>query len=294
MMRILIVATALFFLVLSSGCSLVTEQVPVGYIGMKQSPAGLDGEILTPGYYQIFGRDKLLLIATNEVSRKEKLNILCSDDMNLKLDLKIRARVDVKDALAVKSLLDRQGAKLRWEGNIGFLDFKTLYITYIKDIARSVARGVVSKYATTQVSAAREEIQKSILTSLVSSLKGTPVEIRMAVTSNIDYPEVITRAMEAKKEMEIEIGQEKAKQAVELLRMENRKKMASIKKIVIAMEAEAEAAKYSIIGERLTDKFLTLKTIEANMLLYGNVGAGDKVFFLPAGMDSMPPVLIQR
>lgn len=279
----------------TSGCSwLLTEQVPAGYIGIKQLPSGFVSEILQPGYHSVYGRDKLVLIPTKEAARREVMKILCADELNLSFDLKTRARVNVTGVKSVLNLLNRQGASIKWRGSVGILPFGALYDTYLRDPARSIARTVVSKYQTTQVAANREEIQRVVYAALKKSLSGTPLELRMAVASNIDYPAVITNAMEAAKKREIAIKEEKAKQAVELLRMENRLRLAEKAKKVVTLEAEAEAIKYEIIGKRLTKEFLTLKTIEANRELYNKIGPGDKVFFLPQGMESTPPILLTK
>ena len=99
----------------------------------------------------------------------------------------------------------------------------------------------------------------------------------MVATSNFDYPDVITDAVEKKRRKEIEIQEEKARQAMELLKADNRLKIAQKMKIVRVAEAEAEAAYVRILGEALTPRYLEMKSIEARRLLYEKVGGGDKV-----------------
>ena len=99
----------------------------------------------------------------------------------------------------------------------------------------------------------------------------------MVVTSNLDYPKVITDAMESKRKREIKIGEERAKQAMELLKADNRLKIAQKMKITRAAEAEAEALYNDIMAKSLTDKYLKLREIETRAILYQSVGVGDKV-----------------
>ena len=64
---------------------------------------------------------------------------------------------------------------------------------------------------------------------------------------------------------------------MELLRADNRLKIAEKMKRVKAAEAEADAVAIQILGKALTNKYLELKEIEAKLVLYGKVASGDKV-----------------
>lgn len=256
------------------GCS---GEVPPGYIGMRLQPGGLDGKALQPGRHACWGRDKLILVPINDRVGVEKLSVLCKDDLNFKFDLKVRVRPRIKTDKDLYDLLSLQGARIAYDGSIGKLPYSVLYNTYVKPVARSIARTVVSKYETTQIRDNREAITKAIQARLEKALENTPMELRMLATSNFDYPDVITKAVEKKRRREIEIQEEKAKQAMELLKAENRLKIAQKMKIVRVAEAEAEAAYVKILGNALTDKYLKMREIEARAKLYERAGEGDKV-----------------
>lgn len=280
-------AMLLFVLVIAAmnfvGC---TTEVPPGYVGMVLEPAGLTGVALEPGRHSCWGRDQMILVETLEPTHTEHLSVLCADDLNFKFDLKIRSRLKARDGEGLKEVLNKQGAKME---NYQ-LAYEVLYQTYVSPAARSIARTLVSKYQTTQIRENREEIQKTILEKLIASTKGTPVEVVMAVTSNFDYPEVITAAVEKRRKKEIEIDEEKAKQAMELLKADNRLKVAQKMKTVRTAEAEAEAVYFRILGKALTSNYLSLREIEAKVSLYQNVGKGDKVIVTQPGTPVMPMI----
>lgn len=261
-------------LVMFFGC---TERVPPGYVGMVMEPGGLTGEVLEPGNHTCFNRDRMVLIETKEETKTEQLSVLCKDDLNFKFDLKVRPRLKTRDSKGIISLLNLQGANIRWDGVSGTLKFNILYNNYVQPVARSIARGIVSKYDTTQIRENREAITNAIQTQLTEAVQGTPMEIVMVTTSNFDYPDVITHAVEKKRQKEIEIDEEKAKQAMELLRADNRLKIAQKLKIVRVAEAEAEAVYVKILGQALTERYLQMKNIEAKRTLYEKAGVGDKV-----------------
>lgn len=267
-MKATIIMSAIAVLLL--GCN---EVVPAGYVGMVQTPGGLSGQVLQPGHHTCWGRDTLKLVDTKEDAVEEKLSVLCADDLNFKFNLVTRTRLRSADGNAVKELLNRQGSKM----TNGVLAFENLYLVYVRPEARSIARGVVNRYETTQIRENRDAIQKEIQKDLTKALEGTPMQLVSVVTSNFDYPEVVTKAVEKKRRREIEIEEEKAKQAMELLKADNRLKVAEKLKIVRAAEAEAEAVYVKIMGGALSDRYLALREIEAKKTLYNRVAQGDKV-----------------
>jgi len=264
----------------SIGC---TERVPPGYIGMVLTPSGFGDDVLQPGRHGCWGRDEMVLVQMTEETMKENLSILCKDDLNFKFHLNVRARLRVTDSESLKSLLERKGADMKVGAEGKVLNFDLLYGTYISPVARAVARTEVSKYETTQVRDHRSEIEKIVLTELIKAVAGTPLEVISVTTSNFDYPDVITKAVEKKRTREIELQEEKAKQAMELLRADNRLKIAEKMKVVRAAEAEADAIYIQILGKSLNGNYLAWKRIERDVKLYERVGQGDKVIVSGGG-----------
>ncbi len=269
-----ILLLGIFFL---SGCS---EQVPPGFKGMVITRSqGLTGEILEPGRHECWGFDRMVLMEDRELIVSEDMSILCADDLNFKFDLQVRARLKTANGDQFKEILNRQGSQIQWEGSVGTLGIKVFYDTYVQPLARSIARDIVSGYETTQIRENRDQITKAIQEELLKLTNGPdcPMMITMVVTSNFDYPDIITAAVEKSREREIAIKEEQAKQAVELLKVENRLKIAEKEKITRVAEAEAEAAYNKILANGLTPEYLELRRLEALATLYESVGVGDKV-----------------
>jgi len=286
-MRLISCVMAAGMLLLLSGC---WEDVEPGWVGIRKTPGGLEKTMLQPGSHSCWGRDKMIVVESVEQTVSEQLSILCSDDLNFKCDVKIRSRLKTMTAEELVELLRLQGSKVQWNGDVGSLSYKSIYDTYISPEARSISRQVISKYQTTQIREAREAIQKSITESLLVALKKVPIEITSVVTSNFDYPDVITQAVEKKRQKEIEIDEEKAKQAMELLKAQNRMRIAEEMKKVRAAEAEAEAVYNRILAESITAEYLELRRRENEELLYQQVGGGDLVVIYPEG-SSMSPLI---
>lgn len=270
------------------GC---TEEVPPGHVGMIMEPGGVKGKVLEPGFYSCYNRDRMVVVESREEMMTEDLAVLCSDDLNFKFQLNVRCRTRNMNADRLKELVRRQGAKIKWEKqNKGVLRFQAIYRTYVQPDAVSIARTIVSKFQTTQIRDAREKIQKAIQESVIKACADGPIEITGVVTSNFDYPDVITKAVEKKRQKEIEIEEERAKQAMELLKADNRLKIAEKLKIVRVAEAQAEAAYNQILAKSLTPQYLLLRQRENERLLYGRSGPGDKVIVIPSDTAITPMI----
>jgi hypothetical protein len=274
-LKLLLVTVILYTLV---GC---TKEVPIGYIGMVQKRSGLSGEALAPGRHSCWGIGvKMIIIEASENIRTEKMKILCDDDLNFGFDLKIRGQIKDTNGEKVKTLLNNKGsAAIPYKGSEEtlVLQYEALYSTYIKPQSRTIAREIVSKYKTTEIRSNRAKIDAAIFKKVKESLKGTPVEINMIASSNYDYPDVITTAMEKKREREIAVQQEAANQALKLLQATNRQKMAQKMIIVRAAEGKAEAAYLRQIAPVISKNYVELRRIETRAPMWEKIAPGDKV-----------------
>lgn len=274
-----------FFAVSTTGCG---ERVPPGFYGMKMQTDGFVGDVLEPGFYSIWGRDKLVLIEAKEEFRTESLNILCADDLNLAFDLKNKGRFRKGNASAFRDALNRQGANIEWNGDVGVLPYEVFYKNYVRDPAVNQTRKIVSQFQTTQVRENREQIDAEIQAAIIKTAEGTPVEMVSAFMSNIDYPEMIERAMERKKEKEVAIGEEESKQAIEMMKIENEILRARKMKELRAAEAEAESVYMIVLGKAANTNYLKLRALENQKLLYENGGVQWGV--APSDMNVSPLV----
>lgn len=253
-----------------SSCNQV---VPAGYVGMVKTTSGIQEEVLQPGHHTCWGRDEMYLLETLESTETIKLDILCKDELNFAFDVKVRSKVNYGNAKDLKAILNGQGSKIK----AGVLSYETLFKIYVEPIVDATSRATVSKYSTMQISTNRDKIRKTIFEEVQKQLKGTPMTVTSINLSNFDYPDVVTKAMEAKKKREIDIETEKANQALEVLQIKNREIIADLEITVKAKEAKAEAIYIKIIEGALNKNYLTLKDIQARKALYNKVGKGDKV-----------------
>ena len=284
MKKIILTLIAMMFI---TSCGTFEETVPPGYLGMIMTKDGLEEEILNPGNHTCWGRDKMIITETKELSVEEKLSVLCADDLNFKFTLVTLSSLK-KDPKTMARIITKQGSDISWDGKKGKLKYRRIYNTYLRPIVRSTARTVISKYETTQIRENRSKIQKTIQENILVAIANLPVKVTMVTTSNFDYPTIITTSMEKKRTREIQLQEEKAKQAIKLLEATNRLKIAQKMKVVRMAEAEAESAYIKIMGHSLNPMYLKMKEIEAKYTLYKKVGKGDKVIVTNEKTAAMP------
>lgn len=294
-------------LFLATSLTACTKTVEPGYVGMTiEATSGIKDEVLSMGRHSCWGRCKMVRFELADTIATEKLSIMCKDDLKFGFHLKVRAKLRASGSEALKDLLSTQGSKI---GADNVLRWKFLYQTYVQPVARVIARDVVSKYETTEISANRKKIQADIKAALVLAVANTPMEVTLVAASDFQYPEVVTSAVDKREARKIEIGEEKAKQKMAMLRETNSQKiemldatnkqeiamleagnrqmLAQKMLIVRATEAKAEAIYTKIAGAALTDKYLRRLEIENQRILAKGVGRGDTVYMFGGGQNTM-------
>ena len=282
------------------GVLALTERVPFGFVGVKMTSAGVEPGDLKQGNYLVWGRDRLALVELSEHTVTEKLKVLCKDDLNFGVDVKIR--VETKRGQDWEALLDKQGPNILWKTkSVGVLPFDVLYKTYISPAVRSATRLIISQYETTEINAHRAEIPAAIRAVLAQELKGTPMTLTALQTSNFDFPPVVTTAVENAKEREMEIREEKARNAIATLRKENklrldlldadnRKAVAVKMKEVRKTEAEAEAVYMQIIGRSVTANYIAIRQVESTIPFWKAAGKNASMVI----SDGSTPLMLKK
>ncbi len=271
--------TLLFLLlILMTGCS---ERVPNGYKGMIREKSGMTGQVLEPGRHICYGYDVMTLISEAEKRNIVPLKVLIQEDnVNFQFNLVIRF-TPILDNNGYNFFIKKLGSKIR-EGNIQgddyyYVDINDIYTTFVRDIAVNSARTIVSSYPIRSINKNREEIDAKISKLTIDRLKGLPIKITMIVSSNYDFPDEIESANELALKRKVDIETEKANQALKLMKLENRVKLAEKKKRVSQKEAEADGIYMKVMGNYLSNNYLRLKALNNQAILYEKVGTGDKV-----------------
>ncbi len=263
---------ALFTLVLIStglgvaGCT--NPHAPAGHEGyVFEDPrmvgeGGFRGAVKGPGNYGISAfRNRIINIDTRPTTYTEEFSILVKDDLNVAF--RVHAVLLVEQG-QVQAVVEQFGA-----GN--------WYLRFLKEPFRTIVRESVQEYASRELKAERETIAKKIETALNTYLEKTPFEVVRLAVGNIDYPPVVSQAVE-KKLAAKQLLEEKATQ----------KEIAQRDAEIRIEEAKGIASAQKIINETLTANYLQHEAIEAQRTMANS--PNHTTVYIPVGPNGLPLV----
>ncbi|MDE3268756.1 MAG: SPFH domain-containing protein [Pseudomonadota bacterium] len=219
-------------------------------------PARL-GLHLSPNEY------KVIPIDIRYKTYSERFKILAADQLNIEFMAHVRLRAK-RDENSIRQIVEVYGGTNWYQSNI-------------KEPIRTKVRKAVQIYKSTEVKENRAKIEAAVLADLKSFLAAKPFEADTISVGNIDYPDVVERAVERKLA---------AKQQLEeqLIQKDIAREKAAIKVI----EAEGQAKAQEIVKKSLTSLYIQHEAIKA---LEALSNSPNKVFiYIPTGNMAVPLV----
>ena len=263
---------ALFTLVLTAtgfgvaGCT--NPHAPTGHEGyVFEDPrmvgeGGFRGAVKGPGNYGVSAfRNRIINIDTRPTTYTEEFSILVKDDLNVAF--RVHAVLQVEQG-QVQAVVEEFGA-----GN--------WYVRFLKEPFRTIVRASVQEYTSRELKAERETIAEKIETAVNTYLDTTPFEVVRLAVGNIDYPPVVSQAVEKKLA---------AKQLLE--EKETQKEIAQRDAEIRIEEAKGIAEAQKIINETLTANYLQHEAIEAQRLMANS--PNHTTVYIPVGPNGLPLV----
>jgi len=266
----MIVYKVIIVLALTSlfGCS--NPSAPAGHEGyVKENPrvwgtGGFVGVLKGPANYGVsLWRNEAENVDFRPQTYSESFNILTSDELNITLRWQTILKIKPD---SIKNVVENYAGQ-------------EFYRRFIKEPLRSMVRKNVQKMASRQVKQNRNEIAAAVIDELTQYLNKTPFVVISGVVGNIDYPKVVTEAVEKKlaakqlldeKQTQIDIAKKDAEIRIE--------------------EAKGIAKAQEIINSTLTANYLQHEAINAQI----NMAASPNhtTVYIPSGANGIP--LIKR
>ena len=253
-----------------TGCS--NPHTPAGHEGyVFEEPrifgnGGFRGVVKGPGNYGVsLWRNKIINIDVRPSTYNENLKILAKDDLNVTFHF--HAVIGIKPG-SVKEIVQNFGGN-EW------------YIRYLQKPFKTFIRGSVQHYTSREIKAKRDIIATEIKNKLSKYLEKTPFNLVTLVVGNIDYPNVVTQAVEKKlaaqqlleeKEVQKQIAQKNAQIKIE--------------------EAKGIAEAQKIINKTLTANYLQHEAIMAQQKMANS--PNHTTVYIPVGPNGMPIVFTPK
>lgn len=245
-----------------TGCK--SKVVPPGTVVIVLT-AGGDSTVYSQGSYTAYGRDRVYFVDTKIKAFSDKLDILCKDNINMRVDFKWVGSFDVNDK-ALKIIKEKVPSTPVDNGDIsGFqLSLDQFYVTAMKDILASSVRGVVSDYVTDAVQEKQGDIEKQVKERVVARYLelGYPVKTTDVLITNIDYPEEVTTQRKAIKNAQLEDEKQAALAKAAIKQAERAAGIAREEGKAKIETARAEAAANEIKTASLTPAIIQMRQWE--------------------------------
>lgn len=260
-MKKLILTIAVF---LTIGC---TEQVPPAHLGKILGPSGYSPDVYPPSRVSAWGRDRLILLETGTQTVSEPLTLIMKDKLTLKADVKFRTRIKGTDQVINAMFNDIS------PNDQGRVTLSQVYRTYGQMIIRNKGREILSKYSVDDVHANYARISSEIYESLTDAFAGVPLEISDVALGNIEYPEIVTAAVEESAQKKMQIEREKNQAAIDLVRKENAEKLAQADYRIEMIKAKTLRDANKTIGDGVTPMLIQYKALEVQAKMAENSNA---------------------
>lgn len=251
-MNIKIVIVALIISVLA-GCGFYT--VPPASKGKILSTSGYSADVKETGKYLLWGRDEMVVLDTSTQTMAENVAVKMQDNMTLNFQVRFRTRIAGNDKVINAMFNDITHENYQ-------VSLPRVYAVYGKDVVQSVARSVVGKYKTEDVGVNFDKITNDLHQELVKRMVNSPLEVSNITLANIQYPDVITKAIEAQQERKLAIETEANNQAVEMVKKENELKLAQADYEIRMTKAKALRDENKTTAEGLNPMLLEYRRLE--------------------------------
>jgi regulator of protease activity HflC (stomatin/prohibitin superfamily) len=251
---------AIFLAFVITGCSVIRS----GQQAMRWSPygKGLKTEkVYKDGIVWIWPWNGIVSYNTQWQTYSENVSILTKDELHINLTVSITLRP-----------IESELPELELE--VG----QNYYNNVVRPEFVSLTRNVFSYYNYNVVSPRSPEIEATIFKQLVENVKGKHLEFDNITVDHIDYPKVVTSAVNRKLAVEQAIEQKDYE-------IQIAEKEAEIQRIRARGQRDAQ----KIIDSGLTNAYLQYKALEVQEKL--STSANAKFYFIPLGKDGLPIIV---
>ena len=195
----------------------------------------------------------------------ENFNILAKDDLNVSFNF--HAVIAVESG-QVKDVIEHYGGE-QW------------YPRFVKESFRTFIRDAAQRYDSTDLKRRRDEMAAEIHAKMSSYLQSTPFQLGNLVVGNIDYPEIVAKAVEKKLAAQQLLAEKDTQRDIA-------KRDAEIR----IEEAKGIAESQKIINATLTKNYLQHEAIGAQLKMAES--PNHTTVYIPVGTNGIPLVMKEK
>jgi len=257
-------------IILLTACT--NPSTPTGHEGyVKENPrvwgkGGFVGVLKGPANYGVsLWRNEVENVDFRPQTYGESFSILTRDELNI--TVRWQTILKIKSG-SIRDVVENYAGK----------DF---YTRFIKEPLRSMVRKQVQKMVSREVKESRDKIATAVITELKTYLSNTPFVVVSGVVGNIDYPTVVTQAVEKRLAAKQLLDEKKTQ-------IDIAKKDAEIR----IEEAKGIAKAQEIINSTLSVNYLQHEAINAQLKMAAS--PNHTTVYIPSGANGIPLVQTLR
>ncbi len=221
--------------------------------------------------------EKLYQIETTTKKYSQGIKVLLKDKQTIAANIIFRGRITGNDKVIGSIFNDMQM-------NDRIVTTDEVYAVYGKMIVLNTARAVISKYNVDELPKNYARITVELFNAISPKLKGLPIDISDITIGQVDYPKVVTDAIDKATKRRMEIETEKAAVQIKLVKLKGKEELAKGEYRIKMMEAKRIADYNKKISEGVTKDLLKLRTLEIQEKMVEAIKDNKNVIYMPMNM----------
>lgn len=235
------------------GCS--RETVPPAALGKILSSSGYSTDVKNTGKHWLSWWEQMVLLDTSTQTISEQVTVKLQDDLDLTFQVNFRTRIGGSESTINAMFNDIKHENYN-------VTLPMVYKVYGRDVVHKTAREVVGTYYTKEISKNFTKINDELHKALLASMKNSPLEVSNITIGHVQWPALITEAIEKQQSRELAIQTEVNDQAVKMVQKENELKLALADYEIRMTKARAIRDENKTTAEGLNPILLQYRQIE--------------------------------
>lgn len=260
-MKLLLTSVAISLL---TACGAKVE-IPPAHVGKIMTKDGYQEGLIPTSKFRLAAClsycDRLVMLDISDKAYSESLNIFIPEDkLNLGVTIRATLSINSKKTTELFNTITPTGAS---DDKTSTIQNEQVYATYARQIIQAEVREYLSQYSISQIASSNEKINSDLSIRLSKAIEErTPFSVRHVGITDLQYPEIITKAQEAAAERREAIQQEEAQTQVSAARLERELREARLQRAIEKEKAETEALAQATLAASVDSRVLELRKLE--------------------------------
>ncbi|MGY1488585.1 SPFH domain-containing protein [Methylobacillus pratensis] len=258
----LVLASAVMSLLTACGAKV---EIPPAHVGKIMTKDGYQEGLIPTSKFRLAAClsycDRLVMLDISDKAYSESLNIFIPEDkLNLGVTIRATLSINSKKTTELFNTITPTGAS---DDKTSIIQNEQVYATYARQIIQAEVREYLSQYSISQIASSNEKINSDLSIRLSKAIEErTPFSVRHVGITDLQYPEIITKAQEAAAERREAIQQEEAQTQVSAARLERELREARLQRAIEKEKAETEAIAQATLAASVDSRVLELRKLE--------------------------------